>query len=409
MPARLRELAATHREALSSLASRLLSIPSSSGHEGEIAAVVAETARALGFDEVTTDAVGNVVAVVRGKGQGKAVIFLAHLDTAEVGEVSLWPHGPHAGTVVDGELYGLGAADAKGAIAAMLYLAPLLREAGVELVGDVVVACPVMAERAECLGVAHLFDTTLPALEVKPALAVLGDPTGLDLFLGQRGRLELEVMTIGRTSHASSPWLGVNAAYKMVPVISEIHQLAATLPSDPFLEKSTIALTDLRCTPMATSVVPDRCYAAVDRRYLPTESLDTILMQVQSLLNRVAQQDPEFKGEARVRYVKETSYTGYTREVPKLLAPFLTSEKHPVVGRVVTALEALDEHPNFDKWYFATEGGYIATLAGVPTVGYAPGEEKVAHTPYDRVKIDHLVRAAAGYAAIARELSGTED
>lgn len=409
MPPRLRELAESHRAALTALAAELLSIPSPSGQEEAIAKRVQEEARRLGYDEVRIDEVGNVVAVVRGAGRGRAVIFLAHLDHAPVGDLAAWPHGPYAGIEADGALHGVGAADAKGAIASMLYLAPLLREAGVQLAGDVVVACPVMAERAAALGVAHLFDQTLPALEIKPALAVLGDPTGLDLSLGQRGRLELEITTIGRTSHASSPWLGVNAAYKMVPVIEEIHQLSSTLPSDPFLEKSTISLTDLRCTPESTAVVPDRCVAAVDRRYLPTESLDTILMQVQSMLNRVAQRDEDFKGEARVRYEVETTYTGYTREVPKLLAPFLTSEKSPLVGRVVRALEGLDENPNFDKWYFATEGGYIATLVGVPTLGYAPGEEKVAHTPYDRVQIDDLVRAAAGYAAIARELCGTEE
>lgn len=405
MGQRLAEHAAQHAADVIRFATELISTPSLSGDEEAVATLVLSELRRLGFDPVFADEVGNVVGVLKGAGTGPAVLFCSHMDTAEPGDPELWERSPYEVAQIDGALVGLGASDSKGALAAQVYGAALLKELGVPLAGDVIVAGVVMAERAEGFGIAHLFDQTLPAHGLKPDFVVMGDPTGLDVFLGQRGRLELEVTTIGRTSHASAPWLGVNAAYKMVPVIAGVHELASTLPSHPFLERSTISLTNLACTPARYSIIPDRCIASLDRRYLPSESLDTIIMQVQSLINRVAAKDPEFKGEAKVRMVQETAYTGVTKEVPKLLTPFVTSEKHPLVAKAVGALEALGHTPHFDKWYFSTEGGYVASVVGLPTIGYAPGEEKVSHTPYDRVRIDHLMTCVAGSAAIAEAIA----
>lgn len=408
MGPRLTDHAARHAADVIRFATELIRTPSLSGQEEAVAALVMDEMRRLGYDEVFSDEVGNVVGVIRGAGTGPSVLFCSHLDTAEPGDLELWERAPHEVATIDGALCGLGASDSKGAIAAQVYGVALLKQLGVALSGDVIVSGVVMAERAEGFGIAHLFDHTLPARGLKPGFVVMGDPTGLDVFLGQRGRLELEVVTIGRTSHASAPWLGVNAAYKMVPVIAGVHELAATLPSHPFLEKSTIALTNLACTPARYSIIPDRCIASLDRRYLPSESLDTIIMQVQSLISRVAAKDPEFKGEARVRTVQETAYTGVTKEVAKLLTPFVTSEKHPLVAKAVGALEELGHSPHFDKWYFSTEGGYVASVVGLPTIGYAPGEEKVSHTPYDRVRIDYLMTCVAGSAAIASAIAADE-
>lgn len=405
---RYREQADRLRAEIVGFAADLIRTPSLSGSEEAVGALVADRMRLLGFDEVITDEVGNVVGVIRGTGAGQDLLFCSHMDTPEPGELDRWEQDPHSAVEANGDLLGLGAADSKGALASQIYAAHLLRSQGAKLSGNVIVAGVVMAERCEGFGIAHLFDRTLPSRGLKPALVVMGDPTGLDLFLGQRGRMEIEVTTIGRTSHASAPWLGVNAVYKMTPVVEGLHELASSLPSHPFLEKSTLALTELSCTPARPSTIPDRCLAALDRRYLPTESLDTILMQVQTLLNRVSAKDPDFKGEARIRSVQETAYTGLKKEVPKILAPFVMSESHPMVAQALGALEALGQRPHFDKWYYSTEGGYPAGILGIPTIGYAPGEEKYAHTPYDRVKIDYLVNCVAGSAAIAQAIAGVE-
>ncbi|MNK56326.1 N-formyl-4-amino-5-aminomethyl-2-methylpyrimidine deformylase [compost metagenome] len=394
------------RDALIAFAQELIGTPSPSGAESAVATLIATRLRELGFDDVFTDEVGNVVALLKGRSDGPSVLFCSHMDTPEPGDVELWERDPLDAHLDGDTLSGLGASDAKGSIASYAFGLASLKASGLPLAGDVVLACVVMAERAEGFGISHLFEKTLPARGIRPALVVMGDPTGLNLYLGQRGRLELEVTTVGRTAHASTPWLGQNAVYKMVPVVEGLQELSTLLPSHPFLGKSTISLTQLSSTPGRYSIIPDRCIAAIDRRFLPNESLETILSQVQAILIRTGQADAEFRGEAKIRIVAETAYTGVTREVPKLLAPFVTPESNPWVEKAVAALEGLGESPRFDKWHFSTEGGYTAGVLGIPTLGYAPGEENYSHTPYDRVSVDKLVRAAHGSAAIALAVAG---
>lgn len=394
------------RDALIAFAQELIGTPSPSGAESAVATLIAARFRDLGFDDVFTDEVGNVVAILKGRSDGPAVLFCAHMDTPEPGDLELWERDPHEAHLDGDTLAGLGASDAKGSIAAFAFGLASLKASEQPLAGDVILACVVMAERAEGFGISHLFEKTLPARALRPQLVVMGDPTGLNLYLGQRGRMELEVTTVGRTAHASTPWLGQNAVYKMIPVVEGIQELSTMLPSHPFLGKSTIALTRLSSTPGRYSIIPDRCIAAIDRRFLPNESLETILGQVQAILIRTGQEDREFRGEASIRIVAETAYTGVTREVPKLLAPFVTPESNPWVQKAVSALEGLGETPRFDKWHFSTEGGYTAGVLGIPTVGYAPGEENYSHTPYDRVSVDKLLRAARGSAAIALAVAG---
>ncbi len=396
---------AGEQDAVVAFARDLIRTPGFCGDEGAVAARVAARMRELAFDEVWTDEAGNVAGIVRGAQPGRTVLLATHLDTAHPGDLALWEHDPFSAALADGWIHGLGASSNKAAIAAQVHAAAALARSGLGR-GDVVVASVVHSERGECLGMQHLLDHGLPAHQVRqPDFVVMGDPTGLDLFLGHRGRCELEIVTIGRTSHSSSPWLGLNAAYKMIPVLEGIEELATALPSHPFLERSTVAVTDVATSPRDAARIPDRCIARIDRRFLPGESLDAIVGQLQTILARVGAKDPEFRGQIQVRSAQERTYTGLERSAPKVMAAWLTPESHPVVSVALDALAGLGESPRFDKWYFATDGSYAGGTLGLPTVGYSPGEERYSHTPYDRVRVDYVMRAAVGIAAIAAAIA----
>jgi len=389
------------RDAVVAFARDLVSTPGFCGEEGAVAALVAERMRDLGFDDVWTDDAGNVAGRVKGAAPGRSVLLATHLDTARPGERSLWEHDPFGADLADGWLHGLGASSNKAAIACQVYAAAALARAGLRA-GDVTVASVVHSEGGECLGLAHLLERSLPERRIRtPDFTVMGDPTGLDLFLGHRGRCELEIVTIGRTSHSSSPWLGLNAAYKMIPVLEGIEELATALPSHPFLERSTVAVTDVSTLPRDAARIPDRCIARIDRRFLPGESLDAIVGQLQTILTRIGARDPEFRGEISVRSAAERTYSGLERTAPKVMTAWLTAEDHPLVVAAISALADLGEVPRFDKWYFATDGSYVGGTLGLPTIGYSPGEERYSHTPYDRVRVDYILRCAVGTAAIA--------
>jgi putative selenium metabolism hydrolase len=288
----------------------------------------------------------------------------------------------------------------------MVYGGAILKHLGLPLKGDLIVAARVLEHAHASVGMRYLVDKTLPERKLHFDFVVMGNPTNLDVYLGHRGRVEIEVLTIGRTSHAGAPWLSLNAVYHMVPVIQAVQELNTTLPSHPFLEKSSLALTNITATPEGPTAVPDHCTITLDRRFLPSEDVDEVVWQVQSIVNRLSGQNHELKAEVRIAQAQVTSYTGLQQAASKLVHPFVTESGHALVGDAVKALESLGQAPRFGKWGFTTEGGYTGAIKKITTIGYAPGDEKFAHTPFDRVSVSQLVAAAAGYAAIARGVAG---
>jgi len=396
------------RERLAALASDLATIPSPTGAEQALAEALLIRLAERRIAGATIDAAGNVVACLRGERPGPALVLATHLDTAVPGPLEAWSFPPFAGTVREGWLHGLGVASCKGAMAAQVEAFAALAEEGWPA-GDLVFAAVVHSERAGCLGSQHLLDHTLPAMGIRPTVVVLGDPTSLAVHLGHRGRAELEIETYGRTAHASVPWLGQNAAHKMMPVIEAVEELQRALPSHPLLERSTVALTGLATRPADGSRIPDRCVATIDRRYLPGESLDAVVGQVRTIRARSPQRDPSFLGDVRIREEVETTWTGLVRQVPKVMAPWLTREDHPVVRRALAALRGVGQGPRLDKWAFGTDGSYAAGALGLPTIGYGPGEETTSHTPGERVSLEAVAKAAHGYAALALALCEDRD
>jgi putative selenium metabolism hydrolase len=406
-PGTLAAQAEAWRDEVVELARRLVATPSLCGEEGALVNLLTDKMRALGYDEVAVDELGNCIGRIRGNGTGPSVLFTCHLDHQAPGELADWQYGPYEGRLADGFLHGRGASNHKGALAAMVYGGALLKKLGIPLRGDYIFAGVVQAHAKGNVGMRYLVDKALPDRGIQYDLVVLGSPTNLDVHLGHRGRLELEVLTIGRTSHAGAPWLGVNAVAKMVGVIDGVLALGTSLPGHPFLDKSTIAITGIESAPAGGSRIPDRCLVSLDRRFLPAEAPDAVVWQVQSIVNQLAANDPEFKGEVRVRQAAVTSYTGLQQTAAKLMHPFVTESHHALVRSAVAALEAAGQQPRLGKWNFTTDGGYTAAIKKIATIGYAPGDEKFAQTPFDRLSIDKLVQAVGGYAAISHGISGS--
>lgn len=376
----------------------LLRIPSLSGDEGALAQRVLAEMQKLRYDEAFIDGAGNVVGRMHG-GTGPAVLYLSHLDHVGTGDESQWQFPPYAGELAGEYLHGRGASDVKGALACQVYAGALARDLNL-LGGGFLVGGVVHQETGGNVGVRHLFETTFAERGQKVDLVVLGDPTNLDVCLGHRGRIELTVTTVGRTAHASAPWLGINALYKMVPVVEAFEKLAQTLPAHALLEKSTITVTSAQSGPDRPSVIPDRCRMAVDRRFLPSESIDEVLGQIQAIVNRLQTSDPTFKATVTIAVQPVKTYTGLELEAVQTNASFLLDQDHPYLQKAAGALQELQGYAVFNKWYNGTAGSYTAGMRHIPTFGYSPGEEKYAHSHFDRVRVANLQMALAGYAAI---------
>lgn len=397
-------------ESVVAFAEELVRMPSLSGEEEMVAKLIFDEMTALGYDEVFIDGIGNVVGIIRGSQFNgpsvKNVLYNCHMDHVDPGRLDAWGCDPYGANVSDGYMYGRATSDIKGAIAAQVYGAAILKRAKLQPQGNVIVTAVVQEEPAEAFGTRYLCDVTLAGKGVPFHFVVLGEPTDLNIALGHRGRVELEVLTLGRTSHGSAPWRGINAVYKMVPVLAAVQQLEGGLPADQFLGRSTIAPTIIGCSPGRLSIIPDLCTLSLDRRFLPSESIDSILAEIRDIFSRLEATDPEFKGEVRVREVEEVSYTGLRQRVRKLLVPWVTADSDPNVTATVEALRNVGQNPNLERWDFGTDGSHTAGVLGIPTIGYGPGEEETIHTPFERIKVVNIIDAVAGNAAIALAVAG---
>jgi putative selenium metabolism hydrolase len=387
-------------------ACELIRTPSPSGEEKALAELCAARMHQLGYDEVFIDAIGNVVGVLRGSGGGASLMFNSHMDHVDPGNAALWQYPPFGGVVSGGYLHGRAASDVKGGLATQIYAGALLRQAGIPHKGDILFSGVVQEEPAEMLGIRHLCEQTLPERQLRFDLMLSSEATGLNLFLGHRGRVELEVVTEGRTSHGSAPWRGINAVGKMLPVLMAVEQLAVTLPTHPVLGQSTLALTNINCSPGRLSIIPDVCSVSLDRRLLPNETPAQALAQIKAILANLTASDPEFKATARIRSVRETSWTGLATDCAKQMEAWLIRPEHPLVIETAKALHAIGQTPDFGIWDFATDASYVTGVLGIPTIGYSPMEEQYAHTPNDRVSLAMMKKALAGNSAIAERIAG---
>jgi putative selenium metabolism hydrolase len=386
---------ASRAEAMARFLQELVRIPSLSTHEEALASRLADEMRRVGFDEVWTDRIGNVIGRV-GTGKGPKLLFNGHLDVVDVGDPERWLHPPYAAVIEEGILYGRGACDMKGGLAAMVYAVEALVDAGVQLNGDLYVVGVVQEEPCEGLATRVLVEEE----GIQPDYVILGEPSNLQVRVGHRGRLEMRVTVQGRAAHASSPTLGSNAIHNAARLVFGIELLAPRLANDTFLGQGTIAVTEIESQAASRNAVPDRCTFYVDRRLTLGETERKALAEIQNIINT-----EEIDAEVNVTEYRAASYTGYDCHARNVFPAWAMPQDHPLVQVIVRCVrETLGYRPRLGRWAFSTDGIYTAGVANIPTVGFGPGEERYAHTQDEQIRLNDVVDAARVYARIAVEL-----
>lgn len=383
--------AAIDADALTELALRLVAEPSLSTDEGAVAALVREELERLDFS-VEVDRLGNVTGTLDA-GPGPCVLLDSHMDTVDVTDPAAWSRSPR-GEIADGALYGRGAMDMKGPLAASIHGAAALR--GALRAGRVVVCASVSEELAE----GH---SLLPVLDRhRPDRVVICEATDLRLATAQRGRAEILIEVDGRPSHSARPDLGVNAVEAMVDVIRELRKLV--LPTHPLLGEGILVVTDLMSRPYpGLSVVPDRCLATYDRRTLPGEQEADILGPVQAVIDAVVAAYGA-TGRATIALDSYKTYTGAPMEAPNFAPAWQVDREAPMIRAALAALRHAGLRAEPTHWSFCTNGSGSAGTRGLPTIGFGPGEEGQAHRVDEHIRLKDLYAGARGYAAIVGAL-----
>ncbi|HRE47795.1 MAG TPA: YgeY family selenium metabolism-linked hydrolase [Aggregatilineales bacterium] len=385
---------AAQRETLIQFLRDLCAIPSPDSQIRAVGERAAQEMRSLGFDEVRFDRMGNIVGRI-GSG-AKTLLYDSHLDTVGIGDPSAWAWDPFTGKIEDGVFYARGACDEKGSTPGMIYGLALARDLGL-LEGFTAYYFGNMEEW--CDGIApHAF---VEVEGIRPDFVVIGEPTRMQIYRGQKGRIEMKITAKGRSAHAASNHLGDNAIYKLLPIIERISQMEPELGDDPFLGHAKITVTDMTVKTPSINAVPDEATIFIDRRMTFGETPEGALEQ----LRQIVGDRPDLKLDLLL--YDEPSYTGFVFPLDKIFPSWALPADHPFVQAGQQTLTLLTgTAPESGKWNFSTNGIYWMGKAGIPSIGFGPGDEVHAHTTMDQVKLDDVVDATAFYALLPALLKG---
>jgi acetylornithine deacetylase/succinyl-diaminopimelate desuccinylase-like protein len=350
-------------------------------------AVLAATATELGLGVCETPVWPgrNNIRITLTGGPGPGLLLLGHTDVVPVGEG--WNKDPFGGVVEDDRIYGRGASDMKGGLAASLSAMAALRGAGLN--GPVELAALVDEEETG-IGISAYIESAL-----RPFLGcITAEPTDLQTVVGARGASYLRVEIRGTACHAGKPEDGANAIYGAADVVAEIERMHRDLAlrPHPLLGAATWSVGQINGG-TSGSIVPAECVLVADRRLLPGESAAAVLDDVRERV-------------AGLRLNERGLDVDVT--MPMEMPAFETPADSPLAATVDAAL-ADAGGPGLPPggWTAACDGGFVARDLGVPVVVLGPGSVSTqAHRPDESVAIEELVIAARAYALSALRLLG---
>ena len=372
----------------------IVAIPSESGQERRVIERIRREMNKLRcFDRVWTDPMGNLLARI---GRGPRLIAIdAHVDTVGVGDPTEWKHHPYKGKVAKGVVYGRGAGDQKGAVPAMVYAGKIIKDLKLRTNDwSLLVTCTVMEEDCDGLCWQYIVNED----RIRPECVVVTDSTNCKILRGQRGRMEVGVTVKGKSCHGSMPHKGDNAIYKIAKVVNEIERLNRRLKKDKFLGDGTITVSYVDCKTPSMCAVPGEAYIHLDRRLTTGETKASALREVRAAVKRAG-----VSASVKLCRYERPTYTGLVYPTESYFPTWCEPEQAPQVRAAVETCRALfGRRQKPSRWTFSTNGVSIAGMFAIPSVGFGPAREKVAHTVNDSVPIEHLVKCAAFYATFPR-------
>jgi acetylornithine deacetylase len=348
--------------------------------EAEAAAVANAALAAAGLDVVVQEAVPgrpNVIGVLEGRQPGPTVMFCGHLDTVGVEGMT----DPFVPRVDRGRLYGRGSQDMKGGVAAMIAAAGVLRDRWTR--GRLVVAA-VIDEEHMSLGAEAL------VREWRADMAIVTEPTDLQMAIGHKGFAWVEVVTKGRAAHGSRPAEGRDAIARMGRVLALLEardrELQAAAP-DPIQGTGSLHAS-LISGGRELSSYPDRCTLVYERRTVGTEDEAVVEREARAIIDRLCRADPEFQATVRL--------TGHR-------APYCLDGTHPLARAVGDAL-ARAGRPNAPVGMSFWTDAAILGAAGIPSLLFGPGGAGL-HSTTEYVTLDDVYTCRDVLVEVAARLS----
>ncbi len=395
----LQQYVQQHRSELEQIMQRLIQIRSYSGQEEEIVHYIIGKMQEFGFDQAFADGLGNAVGKI---GNGPVtILFDAHIDTVHVTDSENWQFPPFEGRIVDGKIYGRGTVDEKPAMAGYLMAGKAIKalNQNKELPFTLYVVGSVMEEDCDGYPLLHLIENE----GIRPDFVLLGEPTDLKIYRGQRGRMEIEVATFGKSAHGAHNQQGVNAIYKMSKIVEAIEQLDQQLPIVEPLGKGSITVSDISSKGPSLCSVPDYCRIHIDRRLTLNETKESAVKQLQEIAQNLG-----IQADIRIPMYRGKSWKGTEFEQEAYFPTWLLEVDHPLLQAAQkTGQQVFGRAVETGVWSFSTNGVATAGRLNIPTFGFAPGREELSHSDREVLVLDDLAKASEFYAVFPFILAET--
>jgi len=393
---RIKSLSEKYKDYTANNLSKLVQIKSLSTQEKDVQLELKNQMVEAGFDEVTIDGLGNVIGRI---GNGKRILAIdGHMDTVDNGNLNNWDFDPLGGEIKDGFVHGRGTVDQEGGPAAFVTSGKILKELGFDKDLTIYFVGSVMEEDCDGLCWKYIVEED----KIKPDFVISTEPTNLNIYRGHRGRMEMHVTFNGISSHGSAPERGKNAIYMASKIALEIEKLNERLAYDEFLGKGSVTISEFVSGSPSLCAVADFARIHLDRRLTWGETKESAVKEIEELIKGM-------NAKVEVLDYSETAYTGLTYGMEKYYPTWKIPIDHDIVQVGLKSFNNLfGKKPKVDKWTFSTNGIATNGIYGIPTIGFGPGNEVLAHAPNEKVAVSDLVTASAFYAAFAYELSELE-
>lgn len=356
----------------------------STTESGEVAAanVVAARFRRSGVDarvDIWDDKRANVVAHVRSTSRSPALLFVCHLDVVGPGEAK-WSHPPFAAVETGGRIFGRGAADMKGGLAAAATAICEVVESGIVLAGDIVFL-GAAGEETDSAGANRFIDqkARLPAAkDWLPGLAgiVIPEPTDFAVVTAHRGLLWLQITTKGKAAHSSTPELGINAIGSMQRVLDNLENYRINAKPHRLLGQCSMSINTISGG-KALNIVPDECAIGIDIRTLPGQNHEEIIGDLKAILGRLRAGDPKFDADVTLVRASDALETASKCEFVSKFLDVVGAGETKAVG-------------------FTTDGPQFVSL-GTPIVIFGPGNPGLCHKADEYIDISDVEKAVGHY------------
>jgi succinyl-diaminopimelate desuccinylase len=380
------------------LTQELIGIPSPVGQEGNIARFIHDRMVEICHDAKMVSAERdrpNLLCRYNVSTRGKSLVLVGHMDTIDLvdQEKEKWTVDPYGGVVKNNKIYGLGASDMKGSLAAMMIAIGSISELDIELLNDVVLIFCVDEEKGSRKGMQHLIDRKL--IDPNGAIAVEGEPTNMKVQGWFKGWAEYEITTRGRTTHSSKFEEGINAIHGMVDVLHSLREYELKHKEHPFLGRSTLSIGTIDGG-VNPKIVPDYCKSAIEVRMVPNQGAKNVLNEIEVLLENLRERDPQLSAEIKLIRAKDPA------EIP-IDSPIIELTRE-------AAQEIMGKPPEYGREPIG--GGDVNLLIrylGIPSILFGPGLLEHSHTPDEFVPIKNVVDTAKIYASLILKYCGYQE